>query len=450
MPCNNARDTITESGGVELPVGAVADGEVLTRVGDEIIGTTAGGGTDHGALTGLGDDDHTQYQLRSEKDAGDGYVGIETRGVATASIGYDYLSKITTYTVNSSDRGKLILCNTGGGSFAVALLAAATALQGFLVGVKKTSSDSNTVTVNPDSSETVDGALTHVITGQHQTAWYVCDGTNWQILAEAGVPVASSGPPTTTGDAAVAISWLRAGLQSGQLDAFATHPTVFKCVSLIAQHLASVPWKVLSGTDKDPTELLDGPWYRLFNRPNPQMSRNYLKSLTASYMAIWGECFWVLDNGNPASPIIGENEVPLFLWPKAGNQVAEAIDPVTGQLRGWRIGGVRDNIVREYPLHAVRHLPWAQDHGRSIRLVPTTQRCHQANSQEQRRPRNSRSGALIRCSGCAKSSGAARSTRKRGSVEASHGHGRWRFCAPSSHIRKYGSSRENHVARIGC
>lgn len=39
---------------------------------------TGGGGgvTDHGALTGLGDDDHTQYQLRSEKAAASGYASL--------------------------------------------------------------------------------------------------------------------------------------------------------------------------------------------------------------------------------------------------------------------------------------------------------------------------------------------------------------------------------------
>ena len=46
-----------------------------------IVGTTlnaAGGGvTDHGALTGLADDDHTQYQLKSEKGAASGYASLD-------------------------------------------------------------------------------------------------------------------------------------------------------------------------------------------------------------------------------------------------------------------------------------------------------------------------------------------------------------------------------------
>jgi hypothetical protein len=40
---------------------------------------SAGGGgvTDHGALTGLGDDDHTQYQKTSQKGAASGYMGLD-------------------------------------------------------------------------------------------------------------------------------------------------------------------------------------------------------------------------------------------------------------------------------------------------------------------------------------------------------------------------------------
>jgi hypothetical protein len=37
--------------------------------------------TDHGALTGLGDDDHPQYQLRSERNAANGYAGLDGAGL---------------------------------------------------------------------------------------------------------------------------------------------------------------------------------------------------------------------------------------------------------------------------------------------------------------------------------------------------------------------------------
>lgn len=45
---------------------------------DQVAASVAG--ADHGALAGLGDDDHTQYQLRSEKGAANGYAGLQAGG----------------------------------------------------------------------------------------------------------------------------------------------------------------------------------------------------------------------------------------------------------------------------------------------------------------------------------------------------------------------------------
>lgn len=46
------------------------------------LGLNEGGGvTDHGALTGLGDDDHPNYQLRAEKNQPNGYAGLDGSGL---------------------------------------------------------------------------------------------------------------------------------------------------------------------------------------------------------------------------------------------------------------------------------------------------------------------------------------------------------------------------------
>ena len=55
---------IRETGGpTNLTVGVIAANELLQRVGTTLVGipTSSVGVTDHGALTGLGDDDHPQY-----------------------------------------------------------------------------------------------------------------------------------------------------------------------------------------------------------------------------------------------------------------------------------------------------------------------------------------------------------------------------------------------------
>lgn len=43
--------------------------------------TIVAGTVDHGGLTGLGDDDHTQYQKESEKDQNNGYAGLNSSGL---------------------------------------------------------------------------------------------------------------------------------------------------------------------------------------------------------------------------------------------------------------------------------------------------------------------------------------------------------------------------------
>ena len=55
--------------------------------GDDTWAVPPGGGgsSDHGALTGLLDDDHTQYQLRTEKNATNGYVGLDGSSKLTGS-----------------------------------------------------------------------------------------------------------------------------------------------------------------------------------------------------------------------------------------------------------------------------------------------------------------------------------------------------------------------------
>lgn len=53
------------TGSTDLTIGSISHGQYLVRSGTTVSGTDTGGGgaTDHGALTGLLDDDHTQYLL---------------------------------------------------------------------------------------------------------------------------------------------------------------------------------------------------------------------------------------------------------------------------------------------------------------------------------------------------------------------------------------------------
>jgi len=104
--------------------------------------------------------------------------------VANAQV-WATVAKTGDYTVLETDRDKLIKADATSGTLTVTLLAAATAGDGFRLAVKKTDSGSNTVIIDGNASETLDGNATYTIRNQNEAILFVCDGTNWQIFNSA-------------------------------------------------------------------------------------------------------------------------------------------------------------------------------------------------------------------------------------------------------------------------
>lgn len=96
------------------------------------------------------------------------------------------ISKSTTYSVVLADFSKTILCDATGGAFDVDLPAAATAGDGFWLIIKKIDASANAVTIDGDTTETIDGALTLPLNNQYDSAILICDGSNWHIKASEG------------------------------------------------------------------------------------------------------------------------------------------------------------------------------------------------------------------------------------------------------------------------
>jgi hypothetical protein len=94
------------------------------------------------------------------------------------------LTKTSNYTVTSSDRNSLIEVNATTGSLEITLPSAATLENGFVVSIKKIDSTTNTVTIDPVGSETIDGQTTVVLANQYDTINLVSNGVNWLILAK--------------------------------------------------------------------------------------------------------------------------------------------------------------------------------------------------------------------------------------------------------------------------
>lgn len=84
------------------------------------------------------------------------------------------------------------LASSGSNSITYAPIAASTAGNGNGFLIKKTSA-SNTVTFDPDGTDTVDGAATFSWTEDDRAYWFISDGANWQVsLAYLANPVARS------------------------------------------------------------------------------------------------------------------------------------------------------------------------------------------------------------------------------------------------------------------
>ncbi len=93
--------------------------------------------------------------------------------------------KTSNYPVVEADRDKVILVDSTSGTVTITLLAAATAGDGFQVAIKKTDSSGNTVVIDGNASETIDGATTLTLSTQYDVALLVSNGTNWFVVNSA-------------------------------------------------------------------------------------------------------------------------------------------------------------------------------------------------------------------------------------------------------------------------
>lgn len=106
---------------------------------------------------------------------------------STALPNTPVVSKTSTYTILSTDQGKLIQADPTGGSFALTLPSAITVGDNFRVGVRHNgASTSNVVGVRATGGQTVGApgqasATSIALTGYGQTIWLVSNGADWVI-----------------------------------------------------------------------------------------------------------------------------------------------------------------------------------------------------------------------------------------------------------------------------
>ena len=95
------------------------------------------------------------------------------------------VAKTSNYTTLVTDNYKQIAVDATAGGVTLTLLAAATAGSGYIQAANKIDASANTVTLDPNGSETIGtGATTQVLRERNEGILYVSDGTNWQIIAK--------------------------------------------------------------------------------------------------------------------------------------------------------------------------------------------------------------------------------------------------------------------------
>lgn len=166
--------TLTNGANLILPTGA----NITTAAGD--VAVFRGEGT---GVTRCVAYTRASGQPISTVTLANGGTGATTQAAALqalGALGNITVAKTGAYTVVGSDRGDVILCS---GTLSLTLTAAATLGNGFSFGVVNTGT--GTITIDPNASETVDGAGTKVLK-PGQSAILITDGSLWRTVGLSG------------------------------------------------------------------------------------------------------------------------------------------------------------------------------------------------------------------------------------------------------------------------
>lgn len=113
---------------------------------------------------------------------GIGYLAVGTSSAADwKRIALASIATITTTATLTAASESTQLANAASGAIVVNLPAAASAA-GQVFNIKKIDSSANTVTIDPNGAETIDGAATSVLTAQYQSLQIQSNGSAWYIL----------------------------------------------------------------------------------------------------------------------------------------------------------------------------------------------------------------------------------------------------------------------------
>lgn len=104
---------------------------------------------------------------------------VSNKSTTVAGLSLATVVKTSNYVVTALD--STLLCNALGGAITITLPSAAS-IPGRLLTIKKTDSSIYSITVDANSTETIDGELTVSISYQYESVTIQSDGSNWHII----------------------------------------------------------------------------------------------------------------------------------------------------------------------------------------------------------------------------------------------------------------------------
>jgi len=117
----------------------------------------------------------------STASGGSSYLAGAGIGISGSTISVNGVTSTTSTPYAPAATDFIILVNSTGGAKVVNLPAPASNL-GRILHIKKFDTSGNTVTVNPNASETIDGASSYILSASYQEVSLACDGTNWAVF----------------------------------------------------------------------------------------------------------------------------------------------------------------------------------------------------------------------------------------------------------------------------
>jgi hypothetical protein len=105
------------------------------------------------------------------------YVDAQVGG----SLNLSLVSKAFVDSPYATSNGEVVIVDTSSGNVTVTLPAAASNANAW-INVKKVTGDANTVIVDGNLSETIDGDLTQTLTLDQESLTVVCNGSAWYII----------------------------------------------------------------------------------------------------------------------------------------------------------------------------------------------------------------------------------------------------------------------------